>query len=161
MLTADYYFTFCEFFTLALADYLSLESEWYQASSSLLDNNILADLNNTIIWIVSIPLLISNSSSPLSKPFRTLPSAPITTDNIVDLMFYSFLSSQAKSKYLSLRLLCFSLCWNSKVHNTANSFFFLAGMNKVCFSNSLRILCVSFFKTDSGLCIYIWWYSQI
>ena len=52
------YFTFCEFFTPSLAFGLLLES--LQVFKTLL----LADLNNVPVWMVSIRLPISNSSSP-------------------------------------------------------------------------------------------------
>ena len=53
--------------------------------------SILADLNNTVIWMVSIHPLISNSSSPLSKPLETISSAPIKIGSTVSSMFYSVL----------------------------------------------------------------------
>ena len=64
--------------------------------------SILADFNNAIIWFVSIRSPIPNSSSPLSKLLVTVPSTPNTICITDTLIFYSFLSSQALSKYLSL-----------------------------------------------------------
>ena len=69
--------------------------------------SILADLNNTVVWVVSIRLLISKSSSPFTNPLVTVSSAPITTGITVTFMFY-FFSSLARSRYLSL----FSLSFN-------------------------------------------------
>ena len=70
-----------------------------QISRTLL--GILAYLNNALIWMVSILPPISDPFSPLSKPSRTIPSTPITIGITVLLMFYSFLSSLARSKYLA------------------------------------------------------------
>ena len=42
--------------------------------------SILADLNNTIVWIVSTCPLISKYSSPSTNPMLTLPSVPLTID---------------------------------------------------------------------------------
>ena len=39
--------------------------------------SILADRNNTVVWMVSI-LLISKSSNPFANPLLTIPSAPIS-----------------------------------------------------------------------------------
>ena len=83
-----------EFFILALADGLSQHSEWQspQVSETLL--SILADLNNTAVWMVS--------SSPLNKPLGTIPSSPITIGNALTFVFYIYFSSLARSKYLFL-----------------------------------------------------------
>ena len=64
--------------------------------------NILADLNNVIVWMVLILPLISDSSSLFSKPFGTIPSAPITIGITVILVFHCIFSSQARSKYFSI-----------------------------------------------------------
>ena len=63
-----YYYTHCEFFALVLADGLWLDlrdNKSPQVSITFL--SILADLKNSIIWIVSVHFPISNSSIPLSK----------------------------------------------------------------------------------------------
>ena len=67
-----------------------------QVSRTLL--SILANLNNAVVWIVSILPLIFNSSSSLFKPLGMVPSAP-TTNGII-LMFHSFLISLTRPKYL-------------------------------------------------------------
>ena len=54
--------------------------------------SIQADLNNALVWMVSIHSPISNSSSPLTKPVGTVPSAPVTIVITVTLMFHSFVS---------------------------------------------------------------------
>ena len=48
---------FWEFFAPAFAEGFSLESEWQQVTRTLL--SILADLNNTVVWMVSTRPLIS------------------------------------------------------------------------------------------------------
>ena len=58
--------------------------------------NILAILNNAVVWMVLIFPLISNYSSPLSKALRTIPNI-LTTISIT----ISFFSSLTRLKYLS------------------------------------------------------------
>ena len=89
---------FSEFFTLASADGLYLEFEWQQVSRTLL--SILADLNSTVVWITRV--LISDSSSPCTNLLVTVPRAPITIGITVTFIFYSFFSSLASFRYLSL-----------------------------------------------------------
>ena len=60
--------------------------------------------NYAVVWMVSIHPPISNSSSFLPKPLRTVPSMPIMIGTTATLTFHSFLSSLARSKYLSLFL---------------------------------------------------------
>ena len=50
--------------------------------------SILADVNNSVDWIVWIYSPISNSSSLLSKPIRTVPRIPIII--CITVMFHSF-----------------------------------------------------------------------
>ena len=131
--------------------------------------SILANLNNIVVWMVPICPPISNSSSPLSKPWGSVWSVPITIGITVTFMFHSFFMSLVRFKFLSLFLLFFIfivVCWDSKVHYTTGSPFFffwliitwfdlLAGISWfVCISKSLRIMCISLSKMDSGLCIY-------
>ena len=66
------------------------------------------DLNNTVLSILSTRFLISKSSSRCTNPLMTVPSALITIGITVTFMFHSFLSSLARSKYLSLFSLSFS-----------------------------------------------------
>ena len=112
--------------------------------------------------MVSILSLISNSSRPLSKPLRNVLSAPTTVGITVTIIFHSFLSSLAKSKYLFIFSLSFIFyLWPDGRQNPQNSkvFFFLiktmsgllAGIRRfVCISRSQRMLCVSFSRTDFG-----------
>ena len=85
-----------------LVFYWSLsESKSPHVSRTLL--NILANLNNVVVWMVSsLPLI---SSSFLSKPWWTVLSAPTTISITVTLMFHSFFSSLEKSKHLSIFLI--------------------------------------------------------
>ena len=86
-----YYITRCEFCSPPLADGLPLEFELLQVSSGLKDSsNILADLNNAIVWMVPARLPIFNSSSLLTKPSLIAPSAPTTIGISVTFMFRSF-----------------------------------------------------------------------
>ena len=66
--------------------------------------NILADLNNVVVWVASTRPLLSSSSSPLTKPLWTVPSALITTGINVTFMFHNCFSSLVRLKYLSLFL---------------------------------------------------------
>ena len=93
-----------------------------QVSRTLL--SILADLNNVIVWMVSIRPLISKSFSPCTTPLLTVLSAPITIGITVTFMFHSFFNSLARSRNLSLFLFSFIsllmvvlvvVTWNHKI----------------------------------------------
>ena len=121
-----YYYSLRVFFTSALADGLSLsDSMSPQVSRTLL--SILADLNNVLVWMVSIRPLIFKSSSPFNNDLMTVPKAPITIGTIVAFMFHSFFNSQARSRYLSFFSLSFNFTlWSAKpeVLNSARSLYF-------------------------------------
>ena len=59
-----------------------------QVSSTLLGTS--ADLSNAVGRMVSIIPLISSSSSPLSEPLGTVPSAPTTIGIIVTFISHNF-----------------------------------------------------------------------
>ena len=98
-------------------------------SSDLRDfSRYLADLNYDVIWMISIPPLISYSSSLSSKLFGTVPRAPITISIIVTLMFHSFFFFSGKDLYLSIFLLFYFhsvvLC-NGKIYLTISCLLFV------------------------------------
>ena len=70
---------------------------------------ILADLNNTVVWMVSARPPISSSSIPLTKPSWIVPSALITIGITVTLIAF-FVLWQGPSTWLSFRFLWFSFC---------------------------------------------------
>ena len=78
-----------------------------QVSRTLLST--LAVLNNVVVWMVSTRPPTSNSSSPFSKPFVTVPNAPFTIGIIFTCMFHSFFSSLARLSYLSFFSHSFSI----------------------------------------------------
>ena len=119
--------------------------------------NILADLNNAIVWIVSTCLLISKSSTPCTNSLVTVPSARITIGITITFMFHSFsVLYQRLGTFCFLSILTYG--------QPADSLFFLLTATKSdclakicwsgCISTSQRILCVSFCRMDSGLGIY-------
>ena len=71
-----------------------------QVSRNLL--SILADLNNTVVWMVSPHPFISKASSLRTNPLVTAPRALITIGIIVTFMIYSYFNSLSRSRYLSL-----------------------------------------------------------
>ena len=85
--------------------------------------SILADLNDTVVWMVSARPLIFNFASPFSKHSGIFPRAPITTGINVIFIFHSFFFfffflSLLRSKYsflFSFSLIFFVVCWKSKV----------------------------------------------
>ena len=131
--------------------------------------------------MVSTRPLIYKSSSPCTNSLVIVPTAPITIGIIVTFMFHSFFNSLARSRYLYLfshssnftlwsagttkftilqvlifLFVCFVFCF---------CFVFLLLIMirsgrlveiwlSVCISKSQRSWCVSFSRTDSGLCIY-------
>ena len=116
--------------------------------------------------MVSTRPLVSKFSSPFNNPLMTVLKAPITIGIIVKFMFHNFVNSIAMSRDLSFFLFSFSFI---QLAETAKStilqvlLFFLIIIRSgllgkirwsVCMSKSHRSLCVSFPKTDDGLCIY-------
>ena len=112
-----YYFTSWEFFTSALASSFSLESEWQKVPSNL---------ESSVVWMDSTLPLISDSSSPFSKPLRTVST---TTGITVTIMFpnflfiYFFVFWQGLSICLSVRFFDFYsvVRRNGKNYKTTNS----------------------------------------
>ena len=95
-----------------------------------------------------------------------MPNAPITIGTIVTLMFHSFFTSLAGSRYLSFSLSFRFILWSA---GTAKSTILqillllliimrsglLAGIRwSVYMLKSHRSLCESFSRTGAGLCIY-------
>ena len=72
----------------SMAFHLSLShSKPSKVSRTLL--SILADFNNTLVWMVSTRHLISNTSSPCTSLLVPVPRAPITIDITVTFIFLS------------------------------------------------------------------------
>ena len=88
--------------------------------------SILAELNNAIVWMVSIHPLIFNSSSHFIMHFEIVPRAPFTFGITVTFMFHCFFSSLAMSKY-SCDFFDFHplVRLDDKVHYLVSSVFFL------------------------------------
>ena len=78
-----------------------------QVSRTLL--SILADLNSAVVRMVSILPLILSSFNLFFGMSGAVPRVPIIGITITS-MFYSFFSSLARFKYLSIHFLLFSLC---------------------------------------------------
>ena len=70
---------------------------------------IQADPNNSVVWTVSILPLMSNSPSLFSLTLKIVPSAPTTIGITVTFMFPGFFNSLARSRYLFIFALLFSL----------------------------------------------------
>ena len=149
-------FNWCFFF-------FSLNLSGQQVSRTLL--SILADFNSIVVSMILILLLISNCSWLLSRPLGTTPKAPTIIDITIAFMFHSFFSSLVRFKYFSrfsFSSLYTLVSWNSTIHKMISSFLFVNTrfsllariLLSVCISECQRILCISFYRTDSGLCIY-------
>ena len=138
------------------------DSKSPQVSRTLL--SILAHFTNSVVWMVSTCPVISKSSSPCTNLLVIVPRAPITISKIVIFMFHSFFNSIARSSYLSFFSHSFSfILWSA---GTAKStilqvLFFcwlLLGLavwprlGDPFVSQNSRRVCVSFSRTDSGLC---------
>ena len=137
------------------------ESKSPQVSRTLFST--LANLINAVVWMVSIHPLISNTSSPLSHPLWTVPHMSITIGII---LFYSFLSSwPSPSTCLSFPSLWIFSLWSTRMENSpymATSLFLLIITKlgllarirwSVCILKSQWVLCDSFSRTDSTLCM--------
>ena len=79
------------------------DSKYPQVSRIFL--GIHANLNNTVVGIVSTCLLILKSSCPCTNPVVTVSSAPITIGFTVTFMFHIFFSSLAYLTFCFLSVL--------------------------------------------------------
>ena len=70
-----------------------------QVSRTLL--SILADFNSSVVWMVSILLLISSSSSLFPRFWIIVSRTPTMIGITVTLIIHTFFSSLARSRYLS------------------------------------------------------------
>ena len=95
----------CEFFSPGLIGGLSMMSKRLQVSKTVL--NIIADLNNAVIWKDLILPLISNSSSPFFKHLWTFLKIPTIIDARFTRVFLFFFYCMAKYEYLSIFSLSF------------------------------------------------------
>ena len=126
--------------------------------------NILSDLNNAVVWMVSTHPLISKSTSPFNNLRVNVLRTPVTIGHFHVPKFFQFPNKVKLFIFLYTIFQFYSMVnRDSKVHNSASSLVF-ADYHKVwwfgrdrwslCTSKSERSFCVSFFRTDSGLCIY-------
>ena len=77
-----------------------------QVSRTIL--SILADLNNALIKMVSIRVLIYNSSSPFTNPLVTEPSAPSKVSVLISFSSsFNFTLSSAGTAKSTIRQVCF------------------------------------------------------
>ena len=77
--------------------------------------SFLADLNITLVWMVSTRPLIFKSCSAFINPFVIVLSVPITIGIAVTFMLNSFFSSLTWSRYLFLFSLSFSFTmWSAR-----------------------------------------------
>ena len=107
--------------------------------------------------------LISKFSCPFNKTSLTIPKALIMIGIKATFMFHTFFNSLGKLRYVPFFSLSTILLYG-KVHNFASSLFLLLIILRsgrldeirryVYMSKSHRSLCVSFYRTDAGLCIY-------
>ena len=117
--------------------------------------------------------VISKSFSPCTNHLVTVPRVPITIGIIITFMFNSVFNSLARSRYLSLFSHSFNFTlWSAGIVKSTILqvlfffffFFFLLIIIRsgnlaeirwsACITKSQMSFCVSFSRTDSGLCIY-------
>ena len=136
------------------------DSKSPQVSRILL--SILIVLINAVVWMVTT----SKSSRLFNNSLVTVPKTPIINGIIVT-MFHFFFSIpwQGRGTYPFFTFFQFYsvVSRDSKVNNFENSLFYLIIIRSgllaeirwsVCMSKSQRSLCVSFSRTDAGLCTY-------
>ena len=160
---------FLKFFTSALTDGFSLESEWQQVSSSLQDSSQYSGRSQK--WS-SLDGLHSSANlqvlQSLCNPLVTVPNALITIGIIVTCMFHSFFNSLARLRYLSFFSHSFSFnLWSA---GTAKSTILLIIIRSgllaeirwsVCMTKSIRVYASHFLGQVLGCAYTICWYGQI
>ena len=163
-----YYYYYCKFFISATAVCLSMETEWQQVSLGRLDSSMYSgrfqngyclDLfSNFLMFLYSFQAFVGHSKHTKS------PSTIIGITN--NFMFYEFFSSFARSNYLPIISFSFiSTLWSA---GTATSsrwqviFLFLINTRSSLLARVVgpvyiwrpqRILCISFSRIDSSLCM--------
>ena len=150
--------------------YFSLsDSKSPQVSRTLL--SILANLSNAVVWMVSIRLLISDSTRPFSRLLKTVSNALDKISISLTFLFLCFFCSLVRSNYLFILSLSFIFTMQSagiaKSRRRQIVFFFYqftflltntkSGLHvrirwSVYISKSQRISWVSFSPTNSRLC---------
>ena len=133
------------------------DSKSPQVSRTLL--GILANLNNSVAWMISTPF-ISKSSSLCTNSLVAVTSTPITIG--ITFMLHGFLSYLARYRYLSP----FSLSLSPKVRQV-HFFLFLLSLGLVVWprlddpfaSQNLREVCASHFL--GGFWVLYYYYSLI
>ena len=103
-----------------------------QDSRTLL--SVLADLNNTVVWMVSTRPVIFKSSSHYTNSLMTVPRTPITFGVTVTFMFHSLFDSLEQLWYLFL----FSLSFNFE--NSTFRQFSLFYPCKICLSGKYEVI---------------------
>ena len=116
----------------------------------------LAHINYAVIFMVLILTLISNSSSLLSKPLETVPSAPTTIGNTITFMFHSFfkLSSKIQVFVYVFAFFIFNLWFAEKAKT---SYFLILGL--VFWIVMLSCSYFDDFTTKHNLVIFFFWGS--
>ena len=147
-------------------DWSLSDSKFPQISRTLL--SILAGLSNGVVWMVSSCPLIFECSSAFTNPLEIVASALITLGITVTFMSHVFFYFSGKVWVLFSLFVFFYFYFvvrrNGKIHSSASSLFFCwLSLGLVVWprfddlfvsQNPREFLCVSFSRTDSGLCIY-------
>ena len=158
--------SFHTIFTDGLFYWSLKENKSSQVSRTFL--SIQADFNIDVVYLVSIQSLISNLISLLSRPSKIIPSAPTIIIIYITLHILQLFQLFSKIEVFSIFLpffFKFLLCGPQEQKNPLNDKLSLLLINtisslltwirrSVCIPNFLRILCVSFTRMDSDVCIY-------
>ena len=144
---------------------------WWFSTGVWVTASHLKSLRSLVVWMIVTRPLISISFSPYTNPLVTVLSVLVTTGITVTFMFHSFFDFIARSRYLSL----FSLSFNFPLWSARSAKYTIRQVLFFCWlspslivwprlddpfvSQNPREFCVSFSRTDSGLCInhfFIW-----
>ena len=137
-----------------------MELEWHQFSSSLLKSPGLF----SVFWLILIMLVFLFPSPAVPVPILKLLywayQLQLLSRSLSCSKFFSFLARSWYLYFFAFFEYNPVVYRNGKVHYSAGSLFCRLSLSLaeirwcVCISKSQRILCVSFSRTDSRLCIY-------
>ena len=133
-----------DLFIIALAGWLSQESEWYQVTSVFF--SVVWSLLNAVIWIVLIFPQISSCFKAIFKHVGPVPSASTTTGTSVTLMFHSFFNSQASCNYFIFSVVRL----NGKILKTTDSLHYLFPYSALGLVSKSLSLCMFIFPVLVG-----------